>query len=436
MMDSERKQVAQSPASPASPTTPAAALAGFFAATRGQSLHLVQGLSDADATVQSMDDASPAKWHLAHTTWFFEEFVLGSYAPAYEVRDARFRYLFNSYYEAVGPRHPRPRRGMLTRPSLAEVIAYREHVDAAMARLLEGALPPAAAQLVELGVHHEQQHQELLLTDLLHLLAQNPLKPAYRPAAAAPALCAVQSPGWVASEGGMVEIGHPGGSFNFDCETPRHRALLQPHALSTHLVTNREWMAFMADGGYADARHWLSDGWRTVQAEQWAAPMYWEQRDGAWFQMSLSGEQPVAPEAPVCHISFFEADAYARWAGKRLPTEFEWEAAAARQPVAGNFADSQKYRPQVAAEDAQSPLRQLYGDVWEWTSSPYIAYPGFRTAEGAVGEYNGKFMNGQFVLRGGSCATPAGHARATYRNFFYPHQRWQFMGLRLAEDRA
>ncbi|HEY4373658.1 MAG TPA: ergothioneine biosynthesis protein EgtB [Burkholderiales bacterium] len=426
MMDPERKQTQA--ADPAG-------LPRFFADCRRQSVCLVEGLSDADATVQSMDDASPAKWHLAHTTWFFEEFVLGPHAPGYRVRDERFRYLFNSYYEAVGPRHPRPRRGMLTRPSLAEVLAYREHVDAALSAALEKGLPPAAAQLVELGVHHEQQHQELLLTDLLHLLAQNPLKPAYRPVQHAASLSAVQQPGWVASDGGIVGIGHPGDSFNFDCETPRHRALLQPHALSTHLVTNREWEEFIRDGGYREARLWLSDGWRTVQAEQWSAPLYWENRDGAWMQMTLAGELPLLPEAPVCHVSFFEADAYAHWAGKRLPTEFEWEAAAARQEVAGNFADSGRYRPQAAGEDAQAPLKQLYGDVWEWTASPYVAYPGFRTAQGAVGEYNGKFMNGQFVLRGGSCATPAGHARATYRNFFYPHHRWQFMGLRLAEDR-
>ena len=430
-MDPERKQGKAAP-----PITSAVDLARFFAETRARSVSLVKGLSDADATVQSMDDASPAKWHLAHITWFFEEFLLGAHAPGYQVFDARFRYLFNSYYEAVGPRHPRPQRGMLSRPSLAEVLAYREHVDAAMLRLLGSPLSQPLAQLVELGVHHEQQHQELLLTDLLHMFAQNPLKPAYRPASTSPVLSAVQSPGWVAFDGGIVEIGHPGDSFNFDCETPRHRALLQPHALSTHLVTNREWCEFIADGGYGDPRLWLSDGWRTVQTAQWRAPLYWEQRDGAWWQMSLAGEQPLAPEAPVCHISFFEADAYARWAGKRLPTEFEWESAAARQPVVGNFADSGKYRPQLAGEDTQAPLKQLFGDVWEWTSSPYVAYPGFRTAPGAVGEYNGKFMNGQYVLRGGSCATPAGHARATYRNFFYPHQRWQFMGLRLAEDRT
>ncbi|HEX4325493.1 MAG TPA: ergothioneine biosynthesis protein EgtB [Burkholderiales bacterium] len=425
-MDPERKQ---------SKAADPAGLARFFTDCRQQSISLVQGLSDADATVQSMDDASPAKWHLAHTTWFFEEFILGAHAPGYRVQDERFRYLFNSYYETVGPRHPRPRRGMLTRPTLSEVLAYREQVDAALAPLLEAGLPAAAAQLVELGVHHEQQHQELLLTDLLHLFAQSPLKPAYRPAAGSTPLSAVQRPSWVASDGGIVEVGHPGDGFNFDCETPRHRALLQPHALSTHLVTNREWGEFIADGGYADPRLWLSDGWRTVQAEQWDSPMYWEQRDGAWWQMTLSGEQALAPEAPVCHVSFFEADAYARWAGKRLPTEFEWEAAAARQSVSGNFADAGKFRPQPAGDDTQAPLKQLFGDVWEWTASPYIPYPGFRAVEGAVGEYNGKFMNGQYVLRGGSCATPAGHVRATYRNFFYPHQRWQFMGLRLAEDR-
>ena len=414
-----------------------AGLARLFARSRQHSVDLVQGLTDADATVQSMDDASPAKWHLAHTTWFFEEFVLGPYAPAYEVRDGRFRYLFNSYYEAVGPRHPRPQRGLLTRPTLAEVLAYRQHVDAALARLLEAEISLPAAQLVGLGVQHEQQHQELLLTDLLHMFAQNPLKPAYRAAPEhAPVLSAVQRPGWVEFAEGIVEIGHAGDSFSFDCETPRHRALLQPHALCTHLVTNREWCEFIADGGYADPRLWLSDGWRTVQTAQWQAPLYWERRDGIWWQMTLMGEQLLSPEAPVCHVSFFEADAYARWAGKRLPTEFEWEAAAARQPVSGNFADAGRLRPLPAGEDAQAPLRQLYGDVWEWTASPYVAYPGFRTAPGAVGEYNGKFMNGQYVLRGGSCATPDGHVRATYRNFFYPHQRWQFMGLRLAEDKT
>ena len=426
-MDPERRQLRS-----AEPT----GLAARYAACRGQSLALIQGLSDADVTVQSMDDASPAKWHLAHTTWFFEEFVLVPHASGYQVHNEHYRYLFNSYYEAVGPRHPRPQRGLLTRPPLAEVLAYREHVDAALLRLCEAGLAEAAQALVELGMQHEQQHQELLLTDLLHLFAQNPLKPAYRPAAgSAPSLSTVQRPGWVEFAGGLVDVGHPGGNFHFDCETPRHAALLQPHALCTRLVTNREWCEFIGDGGYRDPRHWLSDGWRAVQSGQWQAPLYWEKREGAWWQMTLAGEQPLAPEAPVAHISFFEADAFARWAGKRLPTEFEWEAAAARQPVAGNFADSGRYRPLSAGEDAQAPLKQLYGDLWEWTSSPYIGYPGFRTAPGAVGEYNGKFMNGQYVLRGGSCATPPGHVRATYRNFFYPHQRWQFMGLRMAEDR-
>jgi len=433
-MDPERHP---SPAAPAAAFDPAAA----FLHTREQSVRLIAGLSDADVTVQSMDDASPAKWHLAHTTWFFEEFILRAHAPAYETPDARYRYLFNSYYEAVGPRHPRPYRGMLSRPALTEVLAYRRHVDAELARLIATGLPPAALQLLELGVHHEQQHQELLLTDLLHMFAQNPLRPAYREAAGqAPALRAVERSRFVEFPGGIVDHGHDGGGFNFDCETPRHQALLRPYALSSHLVTNRDWCDFIADGGYGDARLWLSDGWRTVQTEGWGAPLYWRKQEGQWLQMTLNGEQPLLPDAPVSHVSFFEADAYAHWAGKRLPTEFEWEAAASRQPIpgkgAGNLADSERYRPVPAGEDAQTPLKQLYGDVWEWTASPYVAYPGFRTAPGAVGEYNGKFMNGQFVLRGGSCATPAGHVRATYRNFFYPHQRWQFMGLRLAEDRA
>jgi ergothioneine biosynthesis protein EgtB len=409
-----------------------------FARCRAHSLDLVRTLSDADATAQSMDDASPAKWHLAHTTWFFEEFVLGAHASGYRPYDARYRYLLNSYYEAVGPRHPRPQRGLLTRPSLEEVLAYRRHVDDAIDRLLAAGAPGAARDLIELGLQHEQQHQELLLTDVLHLFAQNPLKPAYRPLpGVAPALSAVRRTGWVESGGGIVEVGAaPSAGFAFDCETPRHRALLQPHALCTHPVNNREWCDFIADGGYADARLWLSDGWKTVQAQGWRAPLYWDLRDGQWWQMSLHGEQPLVLDAPVAHVSFFEADAYARWAGKRLPTEFEWEAAAAGQPVAGHFADGVRLCPVAAGEDSQAPLKQLYGDVWEWTASPYLAYPGFRLAPGAVGEYNGKFMCGQFVLRGGSCATPPGHVRATYRNFFYPHQRWQFSGLRLAEDRA
>jgi len=415
---------------------------------RACTLGLIEGLSDADVTVQSMDDASPSKWHLAHTTWFFEEFVLGPYAPGYRVMDPRHRFLFNSYYEAVGPRQPRPRRGMLTRPAIGEIVDYRRHVDEALSALLAGPAPPAALGLVELGIQHEQQHQELLLTDLLHLFAQNPLRPAWRTAPVAVSVTRPQAGAdassspvdatvadWVDFDGGFFEVGHEGGGFAFDCELPRHRVVLAPYALAGRLATNREWCEFIDDGGYREPHWWLADGWARAQAEGWQAPLYWDRRDGAWVQMTLCGELALDLRAPVSHVSYFEADAFARWRGARLPTEHEWEVAARTQPIEGNLASSGRFRPRPAALDAQAPLRQLYGDVWEWTASAYCAYPGFRIAEGAVGEYNGKFMCGQFVLRGGSCATPQGHLRATYRNFFYPHQRWQFTGLRLARDR-
>jgi ergothioneine biosynthesis protein EgtB len=362
------------------------ATAARFAEVRGTSLALAEGLSEADQTVQSMPDASPTKWHLAHTTWFFETFVLAAHRPGYRAFDERFAYLFNSYYEQAGPRHPRPQRGMITRPSAAEVVDYRRHVDAAMADLLEAgdALAPALADLIELGLHHEQQHQELLLTDILHLLAQNPLRPAYRSTPTSTGRAGTPPLAWHAYDGGIFKIGHDGESFAYDCERPRHEVLLQPFRLAARPVTNREWLDFMADGGYRTAPLWLSDGWATVNREGWQAPLYWEQRDGGWWAMTLHGMRPVDQGAPVCHVSYFEA--------------------------------------------------QMFGDVWEWTSSAYGAYPGFRPAAGAVGEYNGKFMCGQYVLRGGSCATPEGHMRRSYRNFFYPYQRWQFMGLRLAED--
>jgi ergothioneine biosynthesis protein EgtB len=418
---------------------------------RAQTLALIEGLSDADATVQSMEDASPAKWHLAHTTWFFEEFVLGTFSADYQPADTRFRFLFNSYYETVGARHPRPQRGLLTRPRLDEIVAYRERIDAALDRLLEDAPSQPALELIELGIQHEQQHQELLLTDLLHLFAQNPLRPVYRTAAELPrgrnGALARASPAstWIEFEGGCFEIGHAGAGFAFDCELPRHRQLLVPYALASRPVSNREWAEFVADGAYRSPQLWLSDGWKQVQTEGWQAPLYWELREdvagerpgtgcGPWQQMTLAGELPLDPDAPVSHVSYFEADAFARWAGARLPTEAEWEVAARAQPVAGNLASSGRYRPQPGARDRQSPLSQLYGDVWEWTATAYAPYPGFRTAAGAVGEYNGKFMNGQYVLRGGSCATADSHIRASYRNFFYPHQRWQFSGLRLARD--
>ena len=399
---------------------------------RDATLRLVDGLGDADLTPQSAEFASPGKWHLAHTTWFFEQFLLAAHGHGYRRFDERFGFLFNSYYNAVGARHERPRRGLLTRPTLAQVLEYRAHVDHAMADLLGTRLPAEVGDLVELGLHHEQQHQELILTDLLHLFAQNPLRPAVRAPADGPASTA--SPlAWMDFDGGNVEVGHAGAGFAFDNESPRHVVALRPFRLATRPVTNREWIAFVEAGGYADPALWLSDGWDTVQAQRWQAPLYWETaNDGARMQMTLAGQQPLALDAPVSHVSFFEADAYARWAGKRLPTEFEWEVAARDVPVEGNFVEQGAWRPRAATEGAG--LRQMFGDVWEWTASPYVAYPGFRPAPGAVGEYNGKFMNGQYVLRGGSCASPRSHLRAGYRNFFQPGQRWQFSGLRLAED--
>ncbi len=405
-------------------------LAARYAQVRRLSEALVAPLSDADATVQSMEDASPAKWHLAHTTWFFETFVLRDHVAGYQRHDERFPFLFNSYYEAEGRRHARGRRGMVTRPTLDEVLAYRAAVDKAVLAAID-TLPTAALELVALGCHHEEQHQELLVTDVLHLFSENPLEPAIW---AAERKVPVAMPGpvaWIESAERIVEIGHAGDGFAFDCEGPRHRALLPAHGLADRTVTNGEWAAFIADGGYSDARLWLSDGWAWVQRERVDAPLYWESRDGTWTRFGLDGRRAVDPAAPVTHVSFYEADAYASWAGARLPTEFEWEAAAAAHDAAGgnqlDHAGPVEPRP-----SAGGPA--FFGDVWEWTGSAYRPYPGFRTVEGAVGEYNGKFMNGQFVLRGGSCATPRGHTRASYRNFFYPHQRWQFTGVRLAKD--
>jgi ergothioneine biosynthesis protein EgtB len=407
-----------------------ASLADRFAGVRALSLALAAPLSDADATVQSMADASPAKWHLAHTTWFFETFVLRDHVAGYRLHDERWPFLFNSYYEAEGRRHARHRRGMVTRPTLDEVRAYRAHVDAAMIAALPS-LPAEACALVELGCHHEQQHQELLVTDILHLLSENPLEPAMWPAARKVPVAMPGPIGWIEHQGGIVEVGHDGHGFAFDCEGPRHRALLAPHALADRTVTNGEWAAFIADGGYRSPSHWLADGWAWVKAEGIAAPLYWEQREGTWTRFGLDGRRAVDPAAPVTHLSFYEADAYASWAGARLPTEVEWEAAAAGQDAAGgNQMDAAG--PVEPRPSADGPA--LFGDVWEWTGSAFRPYPGFRAADGAVGEYNGKFMSGQFVLRGGSCATPRGHVRASYRNFFYPHQRWQFTGLRLAKD--
>ena len=406
------------------------ALSKNYAAVRALSVALVAPLSDADASVQSMDDASPAKWHLAHTSWFFETFVLRDFVSGYALHDPRFPFLFNSYYEAEGARHARARRGMITRPTLAEVLDYRAAVDAALVAALPD-LPEAALELVTLGCHHEQQHQELLITDILHLFAQNPTEPAIWPAQRKVPAAMPGPITWIEGSAGIVEIGHDGTGFAFDAEGPRHAALLTPHAIADRTVTNGEWAAFIADGGYADPRHWLSDGWAWVQREGITAPLYWAQQDGGWTRFGLDGRRAVDPAAPVTHVSFYEADAYASWAGARLPTEAEWEAFAQSQDCeSGNQLDQAgpvEPGPSTAGFGA-------FGDVWEWTGSAFRPYPGFRAAGGAVGEYNGKFMSGQCVLRGGSCATPRGHVRASYRNFFYPHQRWQFTGVRLARD--
>jgi ergothioneine biosynthesis protein EgtB len=383
-----------------------------FDAVRGETERRAAPLAPEDQVIQSMPDASPTKWHRAHTTWFFEQFLLAPGLADYRVFDERFAFLFNSYYVAAGPRHERPKRGLITRPGADEVTAYRAHVDAAVARLLaiaSDATLDNILPILELGLHHEQQHQELILTDILHAFAQNSTAPAYDAQwswRASPA----EAEGFVAIEGGIYTIGNDGNGFRFDNEGPAHEVLLQPVRLARNLVTNAEWLEFMADGGYDTATLWLSDGWNIVQAEGWAAPGYWQQIDGVWFAMTLGGLRPVDPSAPVCHVSYYEADAFARWAGRHLPSEAEWEVAA-----------------------RTGALDDAFGIAWQWTRSPYAPYPGYRAAKDALGEYNGKFMVNQMVLRGSSLATPAGHARVSYRNFFYPPHRWQFSGLRLAD---
>jgi ergothioneine biosynthesis protein EgtB len=382
-----------------------------FRRVRGETERRAAPLSAEDQAIQSMPDASPTKWHRAHTTWFFETFLIQPNVPGYKVFDERFAFLFNSYYVAAGPRHARPKRGLITRPNAAEVAAYRAHVDAAVENLIpdaSGDAWPEIARILEIGLNHEEQHQELMLTDILHAFAQNPTHPAYDtnwhpPKAGAKA-------GWIELPEGIHTIGHQGEGYCFDNEGPSHRVLVGPVKLARALVTNAEWLAFMNDGGYANPMLWLSDGWATVQAEGWQAPGYWQERDGAWHQLTLGGLRPVDPAAPVMHISYYEADAFARWAGKHLPTEQQWE---------------------VAARAGQ--LDDAFGIVWQWACSAYCAYPGFVACDGALGEYNGKFMINQMVLRGSSLATPAGHSRVTYRNFFYPPARWQFTGLRLAD---
>ena len=409
-------------------------LAQLYGTVRRASRALAAPLSDADATVQSMPDASPAKWHMAHTTWFFETMVLKPYMPGYRTFDERFNFLFNSYYETIGARQPRPKRGVLTRPTLGAIYAYRDHVDGAIERLLAGGPPSHAAELVELGCHHEQQHQELLLTDILHLFSQSPLRPAYLPPTPLPVdLRPVNPLAYARFDGGLIAIGHDGDGFAFDSEGPSHQVFVEPFQLADRLVTNGEWLEFMADRGYENPLLWLSDGWARVRADGWSMPLYWERQDDEFWTMTLRGFQPVDLAAPVTHVSYFEAAAFATWDGRRLPTEMEWEHVARAEPLAGNFVESGRLRPR-AVSPAAVGVRQIFGDVWEWTGSAFLPYPRFRPVEGAVGEYNGKFMSGQFVLRGGSCVTPASHMRASYRNFFPPETRWQFSGLRLAED--
>ncbi|MDP9008728.1 MAG: ergothioneine biosynthesis protein EgtB [Pseudomonadota bacterium] len=401
---------------------------------RAASAALALPLSDADATVQSMPDASPTKWHLAHTSWFFETMVLAPNVSGYQAFDDRFNFLFNSYYESVGARQPRALRGLLTRPTLREVLSFREHVDSAMAGLFKREPADDVLKIIELGCHHEQQHQELLLTDILHLFAQNPLRPAYRDSVPLPVEFTQNAKQIYKSfPGGLFDIGHGGSGFAFDSEGPRHSVQVGPYRLADRLVTNAEWAEFMSDGGYRNPLLWLSDGWAKVRDEGWTAPLYWEARDDEFWTMTLRGAQPIDFDAPVTHVSYFEADAFATWAQRRLPTEAEWEVAAQTVQVTGNLLNSGRLRPK-AAPAANGELRQMFGDVWEWTRSAFMPYPRFRPMAGALGEYNGKFMSGQFVLRGGSCVTPQDHVRATYRNFFAPHARWQFSGLRLAED--
>lgn len=406
-----------------------------FRTVRQDSENLCKPLKIEDYVIQTNPQASPAKWHLAHVTWFYETFILTVFSQNYREFHPRFRYLFNSYYEQVGEFFPRPQRGWLSRPTVEEIYCYRAYVDDQMVQLIESANEKdwvnINARLV-IGLHHEQQHQELLLTDIKYNLAVNPLRPAYRedlpttPRRTAPKL------NWLEYSGGLESIGYEGEGFAYDNESPRHQVYVSPFRLASRLVTNGEYLEFIAAGGYEHPALWLSDGWSTLQQGRWQTPLYWEKIDGQWWQMTLGGMRPLIVDEPVCHVSYYEADAFATWQDKRLPTEAEWEVAARDLFIQGNLRDRGFFQPIVAEEN--HGLLQMYGDVWEWTQSPYIPYPGYRPQPGALGEYNGKFMCNQLVLRGGSCVTPANHIRPTYRNFFYPHERWQFKGFRLAED--
>jgi ergothioneine biosynthesis protein EgtB len=412
-------------------------LAQRFDAVRAQTEHLCVPLDTEDYVVSSMADVSPTKWHLAHTSWFFETFVLGPHAPEYVSPNPRYAYLFNSYYVQAGERHCRAKRGLVTRPTVREVFEYRAHVNEAMRDLLERLRDDPqhpAHRLIELGLHHEQQHQELLVTDIKHVFWMNPLRPVYRERPQGASLATTELK-WRSFAGGVHRIGHEGDGFAFDNEGPAHREFLEDFVLASRLVTNGEYLEFMRDGGYERSELWLSPGLAIVQDRGWKAPFYWEREGDDWTEFTLAGTRPVALNEPVCHVSYYEADAFARWAKRRLPTEAEWEVAARGAPVEGTFVESERFHPAPAraTRDGEHALAQLYGDVWQWTQSAYVGYPGFKPDTGAIGEYNGKWMADQWVLRGASCATPESHARLTYRNFFPSDARWQFMGIRLAD---
>ena len=419
--------------------TQAARLLARFRQVRDFSERLSETLEPEDYVVQSMPDVSPTKWHLAHTSWFFETFILKVWMPSYRTAVPEYAFLFNSYYNAAGDMHRRDLRGLISRPTVAETYRFRQSIDAHIQELVESAddeLLDEMEPVFTIGLHHEQQHQELLVTDIKHVFSQNPLHPVFRPRDERQERREIAPASYLNFEETILDIGHDGRGFSYDNEGPRHRALVPAFSLATRPVTNGEYLAFIEAGGYERPEYWLSLGWVTVNEQRWQAPLYWMKRDGRWWNFTLSGMRPIDEAEPVTHVSHFEADAFANWSGARLPTEFEWERAAAGVPIEGNFVDTERFHPAPVAAQGNGTLQQMYGDVWEWTRSAYLPYPGFRAAPGALGEYNGKFMSNQMVLRGGSCATSQSHIRPTYRNFFQPEKRWQFTGIRLARDTA